>query len=118
MNISNFLVFLKPFYKKLAFFLKKDKMNSMKKSYLILLGIILAGCSSPYCVDDLPYLKGKTASQVRFSFGKPQVVRKEANATLWSYYKDECSSLIFFDADDIVQYAELRGKCSSDFPTN
>lgn len=87
----------------------------MKLMYLLFLCFVLGGCAHSNVSKNLPYLKGKTSAQVASAFGRPTVVHREENATLWSYYQNNCSSLIFFDTQEVVQYAELRGECAVSF---
>ncbi len=47
-------------------------------------------------------------------FGKPVAERREGNFKMWAYCQSDCSTLIFFDVDNIVQYAEQRGHCAED----
>lgn len=84
----------------------------MKKIYLALL-FILSACSTTYRGDELPDLKGKNTSEVMEILGKPVTERKEGNITkMWAYCQGGCSTLVFFDSQDIVQYAEQRGDCT------
>ena len=85
-------------------------MVNMKKIYLVLL-ILLSACATNYKGDELPDLKGKSSSDVLSIMGKPVTERKETTCKMWAYRKNDCSTLIFFDANDVVQYAEQRGKC-------
>lgn len=76
--------------------------------------LLLCGCAGSPFVENLPMLQGRTMSQIRSEFGKPAVVHLEENASLWTYNKDQCACLIFFDKAKVVQHAELRGQCSGD----
>ena len=88
-------------------------MVNMKKFYLIAL-ILLSACVTNYKGDELPDLKGKKASQVLSILGKPVSERQEGTSKMWAYYQQSCSTLIFFNQQDIVQYAEQRGDCGAD----
>ena len=84
----------------------------MKKVYLILL-FLLSACVNTYKGDELTDLKGKKESQVLSMLGKPVSERKEGKYTkMWAYYQQDCSTLVFFDNQGIVQYAERRGNCT------
>ena len=84
----------------------------MKNIYLLLL-LVLTACSTTYRGDELPNLKGKNTTEVMKILGKPVSERKEGDAIkMWAYCQQKCSTLIFFDSQDIVQYAEQRGDCS------
>lgn len=87
-------------------------MVCMKKIYLLSL-ILISACSGIYRGDELPDLKGKTDNQVLDILGKPVAERKEGSSKMWAYYQNECSTLVFFDSQSVVQYAEKRGKCPS-----
>ena len=86
-------------------------MVDMKKFYLISL-VLLSACSSIYKGDELPDLKGKGSVEVVAVLGKPVSERKETGCKMWAYRQQGCSTLVFFDAQDVVQYAEQRGNCS------
>ena len=88
-------------------------IECMKKICLIGF-ILLSACSGIYQGDELPDLKGKTDEQVLRVLGKPVAERKEGTSKMWAYCQNECSTLIFFDSQNVVQYAESRGKCPSE----
>ena len=84
----------------------------MKKIYFILFAL-LSACAVNYKGDELPDLKGKKEKEVLDIMGKPVSIRREDQfAKMWAYYKQGCSTLIFFDNQGIVQYAEQRGNCT------
>ncbi len=86
----------------------------MKKFYLILL-LLLSACANSYKGDELIDLKGKKEAQVIKILGKPISERKEGKFTkMWAYCQQGCSTLVFFDNQGIVQYAERRGNCTLD----
>lgn len=58
-------------------------------------------------------LKGRSMKTVRKFFGEPLSIRYEEPNQLWTYRQKDCTSLIYFDADNRVRYAESRGSCSS-----
>ncbi len=82
----------------------------MNKIYLLIL-IILSACTNLYQGDELPNLKTKTSEQVLNLLGKPVSERKEGNFKMWAYRQSDCSTLVFFNQDEVVQYAEQRGQC-------
>jgi len=82
----------------------------MKK--VILLSLLLSACSFSRGVE-ISDLKGKDAKEVEKNYGKPVVVRNEGGRQMWAYKQGECNRLVFFDANQIVQFAETRGNCSS-----
>lgn len=84
----------------------------MKKVYLLLL-LLLSACANAYKGDELIDLKGKKETQVIQILGKPASERKEGKLTkMWAYCQQGCSTLVFFDNQGIVQYAERRGNCT------
>ena len=83
----------------------------MKKIYFVLF-VLLSACSSVYKGDELPDLKGKSSADVVAILGKPVSERKETGCKMWAYHQQGCSTLVFFDGQDVVQYAEQRGNCS------
>ncbi len=88
-----------------------SKVIIVKKIFCILFCFCLISCVSPYSATNLTDLTGKSKTQIKLSFGSPTIEHHEDNASLWVYYKNGCSSLIFFDQEGIVQHAELRGDC-------
>ena len=62
----------------------------MKKIFFLFAIVLLCGCAHRLPVENLTYLQGKTSDQIRSSFGRPSVIRQEKNATLWTYYQDDC----------------------------
>ena len=85
----------------------------MKKIYFALF-VMLSACTTSYKGDELPDLKGKKEVQVLDILGKPASERKEGRFTkMWAYCQQGCSTLVFFDSQGIVQYAERRGNCGS-----
>ncbi len=83
----------------------------MKKIYLWAVLLLLTGCA--HVSKELPSLRGKTAEEIKSDFGRPTIVHAENNASLWTYSQDDCSSLIFFDDQQVVQHAELRCGCAN-----
>ena len=83
---------------------------SMKKIYLLLF-LCLSACSGILTPDFLLELKGQDTQKVLSKMGKPDAVRWESKAQMWSYWKNGCSSLIFFDENGVVQHVEQRGSC-------
>ncbi len=92
----------------------------MKKGIIILMLLCLTGCSArkdvfmgkPHmAVHQENALKGRSMYSVRKFFGEPLSIRKEAPHQLWTYRQNDCVSLIYFDDDNRVSYAEVRGSC-------
>ena len=86
-------------------------MIIMKKIYCLFF-MLLSACATNYKGDELPDLKGQNADDVLSIMGHPISKRKEGNAQMWAYRQSNCSTLIFLDENDIVQYAEQRGQCA------
>ena len=84
---------------------------NMKKVYLCML-VFLSACASTYRGDELIDLKDKEMSKVLSVMGKPVVERKEGNNKMWAYRNNDCTTLVFFGPNDLVQYAEQRGQCT------
>ena len=85
----------------------------MRKILFVFL-FLLSSCSGVYLGKSLPDLRGKDSDDVMAVFGKPVAERREGNFKMWGYCQSDCSTLIFFDVDNIVQYAEQRGHCAED----
>lgn len=89
----------------------------MKKLWLFIFLLTLVGCAtqSSYSpatsAKKIVYLKGKSTSQIKKIMGKPALKRMEEPNQLWAYRTNECSVLVFFDANGKSQYAETRGIC-------
>lgn len=93
----------------------------MKKYIIMIAGLLcLAACSSrPKSFEGVRHpdpkpvsaLVGQTRNQIHKAFGKPNVTRVEEGHALWTYRKDTCSTLIYFDSKGIVKHAEMRGVC-------
>ncbi len=83
--------------------------------------LCLAGCSArkdmfmgkPHmAVHQENALKGRSMKSIRKFFGEPLSIRTEAPHQLWTYRQNDCVSLIYFDDDNRVSYAEARGTCT------
>ena len=83
-------------------------MLCMKRILLIFL--LLAGCSFSRGIE-MTDLKGKQIQDIKKTYGNPVIIRHEQEKQMWAYKQGECSVLIFFDGQGIVQFAESRGKC-------
>lgn len=94
----------------IAIFVKKVMIVFMKKICLILF-LFLSACATVLTPDTLLELKGLKTQDVRLKMGEPVSIRRESNAQMWAYYQNGCSSLIFFDAQDVVQHVEQCGQC-------
>lgn len=82
--------------------------------------LLLAGCSTPHKVfkdhDHLPVrqetgLVGKSAQTVKASLGAPLMVRTEKPNQIWTYRQNQCTTLVYFDKNEQVCFAESRGEC-------
>ncbi len=96
----------------------------MKKQSLILMSfLLLCGCNvaqneffmSP---NQTPVMQknelvGRSAGEVVEEMGEPRTVLKEAPHQVWTYRKDQCVTLVFFDESEKVCFAEERGACPS-----
>ncbi len=54
---------------------------------------------------------GDDMDDIEDRFGKPFVIRKEGDNQLWTYRKDGCITIFYFDGDKEVRHAERRGDC-------
>lgn len=92
----------------------------MKK--LILLSLLfLWGCASN---DDMfqgrshmsvrkeTSFKGLSMADIEKKLGKPLIQRIEEPNYLWTYRRENCTTLIYFSENKKVSYAETRGICS------
>lgn len=89
--------------------------------FVVLCALGLTGCagsapaSKTPVVQKVSYLQGKSVKQVKRTMGKPEIIRTESPNQMWSYYKNGCTTLVFFNADGVVGHAESRGVCSRSF---
>lgn len=58
-------------------------------------------------------LVGQTRNEIHARYGKPQATRVEDGQALWTYRKETCSTLIYFNEKGTVKHAETRGVCKT-----
>lgn len=101
----------------------------MKKQGLILTSfLLLCGCQVPENafflspnqtpVVEKNELVGRSAGEVVKELGSPRTVLTEAPHKVWTYRKDQCVTLVFFDESEKVCFAEERGECPSTIALN
>ena len=89
--------------------MKQDNIFLMKR-ILFLLFFILSGCTFyPHSASDLI---GLTDYQITRRFKEPTVIRTEGTYQLWSYRKNNCTTLLYFDETKTVQFVDFSGDCS------
>lgn len=91
----------------------------MKLHYLLFL-LILTGCASQ---DDVfqgrthmavrreNFLTGRSMENVEKLLGKPLMEHTEEPNYLWTYHQKNCTTLVYFNEQKEVAYAEARGIC-------
>lgn len=57
------------------------------------------------------FLTGQSMKSVEKILGKPLMERNEEPNSLWTYHQGNCTTLIYFNENKKVAYAEARGKC-------
>jgi len=79
----------------------------MKKCFIILVFVLLAGCSSitMESLNDMP------KQTVRNKFGEPVSIMRENNNEIWTYRQGQCIKYVFFDASEKVKYIDTKGNC-------
>lgn len=95
-------------------------MRGMRKIFIILTCLFVSACASekdifmgkPHmAVHQETTLNGRSMRTVQKFFGKPSAIRNEAPNQLWAYHQNKCTTLIYFNAENLVSYAESRGTC-------
>lgn len=92
------------------------------KVQIVFLGLIflLTGCTSSHQVfknqNHLPVqqetgLIGKSAVQIKNGMGAPLIIRTEDPNQVWTYRRGNCTTLLYFDKNEKVCFAESRGTC-------
>jgi hypothetical protein len=80
----------------------------MKILYGLLI-LLLSACSfTPQTGQDLI---GQNKKAVKKQFGEPIVSRTEEPNQIWSFRIQDCSLLVYFDKDGIVQFVDHSGYC-------
>ena len=80
----------------------------MKKLYCLLI-LLLTACSfTPQMGQDLI---GQKKTFVKKKLGSPTVSRTEEPNQIWSYRIENCSLLVYFNKEDIVQFIDHSGDC-------
>ena len=91
----------------------------MELKFLLLL-LFLTGCASQ---DDVfqgrahmavrreNFLTGRSMESVEKILGKPLMERNEEPNSLWRYQQGNCTTLVYFNENKEVAYAEARGMC-------
>ena len=83
-------------------------MCGMKKAYFLFI-LLLSGCAfTPKTGQELI---GQKKAFVKKQFGAPIVSRTETPNEIWSYRMKDCSILIYFNQEDIVQFVDHSGDC-------
>ncbi|MDY6407349.1 MAG: hypothetical protein SPL08_01415 [Pseudomonadota bacterium] len=79
------------------------------KIYVCLLCLLLSACAfTPHTGQDLV---GQDKKVVQKQLGKPIVSRTEAPYKIWSFRIQDCSLLVYFDQNDVVQHVDHSGYC-------
>ena len=82
----------------------------MKYIYLSVL-LLLTACA--FQSPATRRLTGLSSAEVRRQLGTPIIERTESPNTIWSYRQDTCSTLIYFDGTNTVQFVDFSGNCST-----
>lgn len=77
----------------------------MKKTVIFFLLGGLGACTMAMQPQELV---GMNKSVVRRRLGQPVIQRTEYPNQVWSYRKNDCSVLVFFNETDNVQYVDVR----------
>lgn len=94
----------------------------MKKQYIVIGALLLlCGCAQPknqlaFSPNQTPVMEkreliGRSAGEVIETFGTPRTVLTEKPHQVWTYRKDQCVTLVYFDESERVCFAEERGAC-------
>lgn len=101
----------------------------MKKNIILSLSfLLLTGCSTV----DTAFFKskrgtpvvqkkefvGRSAGEVLDELGKPRTILTETPHQVWTYRDKECITLVYFDENNEVCFAEERGNCGTPFIYN
>ena len=79
------------------------------KKIIILTLFLVSGCTLK--LDQISCLSGQGKDFVLSKMGKPTVIRTEFPNQLWTYQKQGCSILVFFDQSETVQFTDFYGSC-------
>ncbi len=81
------------------------------KNFIVMISlVVLAGCQSPR----YDALVAKTPKEVRALKGRPTTIIQEKNYEMWTYKKDDCTEVVFFDAEKHVADFYEKGSCAVD----
>ena len=80
----------------------------MKYVYLSAL-LLLTACA--FQSQTARRLMGLSLADVRRQMGKPVIERTEGLNTIWAYRQDACTTLVYFDATNTVQFVDFSGNC-------
>lgn len=94
----------------------------MKKQYItVAIFLLLCGCAQPknqlaFSPNQTPVFEkkeliGRSAGEVIETFGTPRTVLTEKPHQVWTYRKNQCITLVYFDESEKVCFAEERGAC-------
>lgn len=92
----------------------------MKNIFFVVFFLLLSGCKGKLPLISWDMLeKGKeekafigyTQVQIEDRWGKPFIVRREADYEMHCYRQGACSMLVFFDPIGKARYIEKRGSC-------
>lgn len=83
-------------------------MTHMKKLCFLFLFLLSACTFTPKTGQELI---GEKKSVVQNSLGLPTVSRTEKPNQIWSYRIGNCSLLVYFNQEDIVQFVDHSGDC-------
>ena len=93
------------------------------KKYVIISSafLLLCGCAQPknqlqFSPNQTPVMEkrdliGRSAGEVIETFGTPRTVLTEKPHQVWTYRKNQCITLVYFDESERVCFAEERGTC-------
>ncbi len=79
------------------------------KKLLILAFLLASGCTLK--LEQISCLSGQNKDFVLSKMGNPTIIRTETPNQLWTYQKQNCSILVFFDQTETVQFIDFTGSC-------